>query len=378
MSHNIGKKLMTAARILLLGVFLLKGPLIAWGSTCMTSAQIGAGATAAGNVAVVAPGGAGAFMIGPALAYLGQVINCSALSVYVGETMIVTALTSDFQNLQNAMIQDDSMVANEITNVLLTKEYGGASSSAPSQAVAGSGCQSADAAEQFAQGNLGKETIQTTYQNALSSFRKKVTTGTQPVAYTNQEKPGSFSSSTLFPSTSNAAISGSSSSGSSSAEASATDAAHYIMNLTDPNPPPSPSNLNPNAPGARQRMASIKIYDARMNLAQDAISRVAAWNTGTYPLSGWLTKSMSGMGAPLPATTASGLVSEHQAMAALVDGRFQNPNWYQSVATENSSDLLREIAYMDALSLKIELSDLNNDLYGLAIDASRYAIGLKQ
>ena len=115
-----------------------------------------------------------------------------------------------------------------------------------------------------------------------------------------------------------------------------------------------------------------------MNLAQDAISRVAAWNTGTYPLSGWLTKSMAGMGAPVPATTASGLVSEHQAMAALVDGRFQNPNWYQAIATENSSDLLREIAYMDATSLKIELSELDNDLYGLAIDASRYAIGLKQ
>ena len=377
MSPYIGKHLMKIAQGLLLGVLLLKGPTIAWGSTCMTSASITAGATAAGTVAVVAPGGAGAFMIGPALTFLGQVINCSSLSVYVGETMIVTALTSDFQNLQNAMIQDDSMMANEITNVLLTKEYGGASSSAPSQAVAGSGCQSADAAEQFAQGNLGKETIQTTYQNAISSFRKKVTTGTQPVAYTNQEKPGALSSSTLFPSTSNAAISGSSS-GSSSAGPSANDAAHYIMNLTDPNPPPNPSNLNPNSPGARQRIADIKIYDARMNLAQDAISRVAAWNTGTYPLSGWLTKSMAGMGAPVPATTASGLVSEHQAMAALVDGRFQNPNWYQAVATENSSDLLREIAYMDATSLKIELSELDNELYGLAIDASRYAIGLKQ
>nr|EES51948.1 MAG: hypothetical protein UBAL3_95390010 [Leptospirillum ferrodiazotrophum] len=232
MSPYIRKHLMKIAQGLLLGVLLLKGPMIAWGSTCMTSAQIASGATAAGSVAVVAPSGTGAFMIGPALAFLGQVINCSSLSVYVGETMIVTALTSDFQNLQNAMIQDDSMMANEITNVLLTKEYGGASSSAPSQAVAGSGCQSADAAEQFAQGNLGKETIQTTYQNAISSFRKKVTTGTQPVAYTNQEKPGAFSSSTLFPSTSNAAISGSSSSGSSSAGPSANDAAHYIMNLT--------------------------------------------------------------------------------------------------------------------------------------------------
>ena len=120
------------------------------------------------------------------------------------------------------------------------------------------------------------------------------------------------------------------------------------------------------------------IYEARMNLAQDALARVASWNTGTYPLSGWLSRSMAGMGAPAPAATPSGLVSEHQALAALVDGRFQNPNWYQAVATENSSDLLRELVYEDAILMKLELSEYENGLYGLAIDASRYAIGLKR
>ena len=120
------------------------------------------------------------------------------------------------------------------------------------------------------------------------------------------------------------------------------------------------------------------IYEARMNLAQDALARVASWNTGTYPLSGWLSRSMAGMGAPAPAATPSGLVSEHQALAALVDGRFQNPNWYQAVATENSSDLLRELVYEEAIRMKIRNLREEAAMDRLSLSGSDYAGNIRR
>jgi hypothetical protein len=60
-----------------------------------------------------------------------------------------------------------------------------------------------------------------------------------------------------------------------------------------------------------------------------------------------------------------------------VDGRFGNPSWYANVAQESSSDLLREIAYEEAIEAKIDLLQYEAALSGLAIDASRYAISIK-
>jgi hypothetical protein len=115
-----------------------------------------------------------------------------------------------------------------------------------------------------------------------------------------------------------------------------------------------------------------------MSLAREALAQVAAWNTAAYPLSGWLAKSLGEIGAPVPPPNASGMISEHQMMGALVDGRFANPNWYADIASESSSDLLREIAYENAILMKIELENYRMALLGRAMDASRYAFAVRR
>ena len=65
-------------------------------------------------------------------------------------------------------------------------------------------------------------------------------------------------------------------------------------------------------------------------------------------------------------------------MSALVDGRFANPNWYADIASESSSDLLREIAYEEAILMKIELENYRMTLIGRSMDASRYAFTVRQ
>ena len=143
-------------------------------------------------------------------------------------------------------------------------------------------------------------------------------------------------------------------------------------------PPAQPSGAPYSTPAGRRYLAGMKTYEARMSLAREALSQVAAWNTAAYPLSGWLAKSLGEIGAPPPPANASGMISEHQMMGALVDGRFANPNWYADIASESTSDLLREIAYENAILMKLELENYKGALLGRAMEASRYAFAVRR
>lgn len=354
----------------------------AWNAPCMTGlGSLGSAAAGAAQLPIAGALGTGVISATPFMTafvpYLNELIDCASFNVFQGEMMISTVLTSNFTQLEDDMIQDDSMVANEITNAIAMKEMGGATPSAPSVAVGGAGCQSVDAAAQIATGAIGRTLAETSMSSSIKHIRRVVTTGTQPVAYINTQTPPSFDDQSLFV-TGGGAIEAGSSSDSSGSGPTQTDTSHYIMNLTEPIPPSRPSTLNETTPAARQMVANLKIYDARMNLAQGAIERIASWNTATYPLASWLQKSMTTMGAPMPTVNSSGLISEHQMMSALVNARFANPAWYSNVAVENSSDLLREVAYENAISLKMEAE--NHDIFMriLAIEASDYAISLKK
>lgn len=353
----------------------------AWNAPCMTGlGSLGSAAAGAAQLPIAGALGTGVISATPFMTafvpYLNELIDCASFNVFQGEMMLSTVLSSNFTQLEDDMIQDDAMVANEITNAIAMKEMGGATPSAPSVAVGGAGCQSVDAAAQVSTGAMGRTLAETSMAGSIQNIRRVVTTGSQPVAYINTQTPPSFDDGSLFVTGGGAIESGSSdSSGSGPTQ---NDASHYIMNLTEPIPPSRPSTLNQTTPAARQMVANLKVYDARMNLAQGSIERIASWNTATYPLASWLQKSMTTMGAPMPTVNSSGLISEHQMMSALVNARFANPAWYSNVAVENSSDLLREVAYENAISLKMEAE--NHDIFMriLAIEASDYAISLKK
>lgn len=352
----------------------------AWNAPCMTGlGSLGSAAAGAAQLPIAGALGTGVISATPFMTafvpYLNELIDCASFNVFQGEMMISTVLTSNFTQLEDDMIQDDSMVANEITNAIAMKEMGGATPSAPSVAVGGAGCQSVDAAAQIATGAIGRTLAETSMSSSIKHIRRVVTTGTQPVAYINTQTPPSFDDQSLFVTGGGAIEAGSSDS--SSSGPTQNDVSHYIMNLTEPIPPSRPSTLNQTTPAARQMVANLKIYDARMNLAQGAIERIASWNTATYPLASWLQQSMTTMGAPMPTVNSSGLISEHQMMSALVNARFSNPAWYSNVAVENSSDLLREIAYENAILLKMQAEDHDIFMRLLAIEASSYAISLK-
>ena len=244
--------------------------------------------------------------------------------------------------------------------------------------MAGAGCQSVDAAAGVVSGEETRQATESAYRTAAAEYAHNVTSRSQTAAHINAEPPGAFSVGSLFPPSASPAIDPSASSGTSSGGPTGQAAEYYIQNLTDPMPPAQPSGSQYNTPAGRRYLAGMKAYNARMSLAREALSQVAAWNTAAYPLSGWLSKSLGEIGAPVPPSNASGMISEHQMMSALVDGRFANPNWYADIASESSSDLLREIAYENAILMKIELENYKMTLIGRSMDASRYAFTARQ
>lgn len=372
------------ALVLIFSLFLfIPVKAYAFNAPCLSElATLGNAASAAAQLPIGGALGTGDIIASGMMAglvpYFNELLDCASFNVYQGEVMLSTVLTSSFTQLEDDMIQDDSMVANEITNAIAMKEMGGATPSAPSVAVGGAGCQSVDAAAQVSTGAMGRVLAETAMSSSIKHIRRAVITGAQPIAYINTQAPPSFDDQSLFVTGGGAIEAGSSSTSSSGTGPTQNDTSHYIMNLTEPIPPSRPSTLNESTPAARQMIANLKVYDARMNLAQGAIERIASWNTATFPLSSWLQKSMTTMGAPMPTVNASGLISEHQMMSALVNARFANPAWYSNVAVENSSDLLREIAYENAISLKMQAEDHDIFMRLLAIEASKYAINLRE
>ncbi|AKS23504.1 MAG: hypothetical protein C75L2_00560006 [Leptospirillum sp. Group II 'C75'] len=312
-------------------------------------------------------------MIAAVLPWLMQLENCVSQTVYSGEMLIYQSINANFMNLEQANIQNTSLLVNALTNVMQAREFGGATASSPSLAVGGSGCQSVDAAAQVMTGDQGQQTVEGGYTASMAQYRRITQARSQNVAYVNTEHPQSFSPQSLFPGVSASAISSSTSGSSSSGGATASETAHYILNLTDPYPPVRPANVNPNTPAGRIWLSKIKIYDAREGLAQAAMSHVATWNTGTYPLQGWLQNSMSSIGAPTPTPNSAGLISEHQMLDALVNGRFANQNWYSNISTESTTDLLRELNYQLSINNRLMLRAEDDKKYELSILSALYS-----
>lgn len=328
---------------------------------CTTELSTLLSAATAGGVEIVnSPWGVGSnefsSLIATTLPFFQELEDCASFAIYSGEEMIVTALNDNTTNLEDSILQDDTEMSQILVNAIMSKDMGNANGSSPSPAVSGSGCQSVDAAAQMATGRLGQTQVKQTMTASIGTIRDNTQTTAQSVAYVNTQTGNSFSPSALFIGSDTSIIPGGPTGSSSSSQPTENDAVHYIMNVTDPNPPPRPTSLNANSPAARGQIARIKIHDARMNLAQDAMTSVAAWNTASYPLGSWLTQSVTSMGAAPPTTSPSGLVSQHQVLSSLVNARFANPNWYSNVAVETQGDLMRESLYENAITLRLLLN----------------------
>ncbi len=177
----------------------------------------------------------------------------------------------------------------------------------PATAVAGSGCQSVDAAAAVVTGEETRQVAEEAYRQSAAQYAQNVTVHSQTAAHVNGEPPGAFSVASLFSPSSSPAIDPSASSGTGSGGPTGQAAEYYLQNLTDPEPPARPSGANYATPAGRRYLAELKTYRARMSLAHEEPS--PRWPPGTRPPTrcpGGCPRAWGGSGLRRPRPTPPG------------------------------------------------------------------------
>lgn len=133
----------------------------------------------------------------------------------------------------------------------------------------------------------------------------------------------------------------------------------FVNTVLNPKPPVNLPSKDQKTPQGQRYMASRKIYQARMSLERALVRQILLMNTPTAPLGKWATLAWQSMGHKgTPPGVVSGRISPIAVEKLQVSLREGNPNWYNHIATENKTGLLRELALMRALSLKIQMQRL--------------------
>jgi len=170
------------------------------------------------------------------------------------------------------------------------------------------------------------------------------------------------------------------------------DMARQIIMLGQPLPPPvMNSEAHANSPYVKFYERQRNMKNTTISVVQKILARQARNVTPAYKAEGewWddLTAQYNGK-VPDVDKNENGDISETSMLKLQVAARYENPNWMQSVHQENNVGLLRTLASMQVLELKLRkeihytnqdnrllLSVLNSEevreLYGPAIEATK-------
>ena len=143
--------------------------------------------------------------------------------------------------------------------------------------------------------------------------------------------------------------------------------ARQIIMLGQPLPPPAMnSDAHANSPYVKFYERQRHMKNTTISVVQKILARQAKNVVPAYKAEGewWddLTAQYNGK-VPDVDKDEHGLISEASMLKLQVAARYENPNWMQSVHQENNTGLLRTLASMQALELKLkrELHYTNQD-----------------
>lgn len=155
----------------------------------------------------------------------------------------------------------------------------------------------------------------------------------------------------------------------------AQSAREYAQTVIDPNPPVVLSKTEKATAAGERYQALSNERNAKVALAQQIMDRLIASRMPSIPADGWAAQAWASMGnSGKPPGEVNGKMSEEAMLSLLVNSRFGNSAWYSHVlAGESKIGVLREMALMQAISLRIQLEQLKLQQDAAAILAARYA-----
>ncbi len=121
-----------------------------------------------------------------------------------------------------------------------------------------------------------------------------------------------------------------------------------------------------------------------MSMAQDALATIAAWHQPTIKASYFVKKwkSMQSSSSSSGGNTAStnppgvngqGKISPDGALNLMIEKTYANPHWYSQLAMQKEVGAIKDLAAMEAVSLRVHWEQLRMSEYLAGLSAEQYA-----
>lgn len=201
-------------------------------------------------------------------------------------------------------------------------------------------------------------------QSAMSSVKNLANTST-----------GALSASSIFPTAM-----------ASSVYPTSADAVQTIAHLTEPVPPEQLTAAQKKTAAGVLWRASENAIQAKMSMAQNALSTIAVWHQPTIDASYFVSKWQSMQSAAQSATgsavssastnppgVSAGKISPDGALNLMVQARYANPSWYSRLAVQSQSGAIKDLTEMEAVSLRTHWEALRMSEYLAGLSADQYA-----
>lgn len=141
-----------------------------------------------------------------------------------------------------------------------------------------------------------------------------------------------------------------------------TDARRFIDAAVDPYPIDDlPQELR-ETPQGKTFWLHRKLYEGRLSASRYSLNHGLAWRVPAAALKGWLLAVWKESKASEHLAELTATLPEHisylEMLKTEVDRRYASPLWYAGIAGDNGDAVLRELAYMQALSLNLSYLQL--------------------
>jgi hypothetical protein len=242
----------------------------------------------------------------------------------------------------------------------------------------GSICNQPNTMQDIAQGMVANRQMATDFGSVLTGYDTGNLSAMSSLTNLSGAQGNTLTASSIFPT----ALS-------SSVYPTPSEAAQAIAHLTEPLPPVQLTKTQKSTPAGTNWRASEHAVNAKMSMAQNALSTIAAWHQPTITAQPFVqqwqsmqsaAQSSTGTGATSPGAAqnppgvnSSGKISPDGALNLLVEARYANANWYTHLSVESEPGVLKEITEMEAVNLREHWESLRMSEYLAGLSGLQYA-----
>ncbi|MHB1658989.1 MAG: hypothetical protein ACYCRF_06710 [Acidithiobacillus sp.] len=241
-------------------------------------------------------------------------------------------------------------------------------------------CNETGMAQSLGAGMAANRQMAGSFGSVLGGYDKSDLSAMSSLKNLANASTGALSASSIFPT----AVA-------SSAYPTSAEAVQTIAHLTEPVPPVQlTASQKKTAAGVLWR-ASEHALQAKMSMAQNALSTIAVWHQPTINASYFVSKwqsmqkaaqaatggasgtSQSAIPANPPGVNSAGKISPDGALNLMVQARYANPSWYSRLAVQSQRGALKDLTEMEAVSLRAHWEALRMSEYLAGLSADQYA-----